>query len=87
MVEEKQEGGIFCPPPPGKIGLKRQSRHLPHTIDSLHFAVLLMLDQTVAVLNIDVFSMLSCIATSRLVHNCRYIQNLLAQLSNSHEIL
>ena len=21
MVEEKQEGGVFCPPPPGKIGL------------------------------------------------------------------
>ena len=23
MVEEKQEGGVFYPPPPGKIGLKR----------------------------------------------------------------
>ena len=22
MVEEKQEGGVFCPHPPGKIGLK-----------------------------------------------------------------
>ena len=21
MVEKKQEGGVFCPPPPGKIGL------------------------------------------------------------------
>ena len=26
MVEEKQEGGVFCPPPPpGKIGLRKQS--------------------------------------------------------------
>ena len=23
MVEEKQEGGVFCPPPGKKIGLKR----------------------------------------------------------------
>ena len=25
MVEEKQEGGVFCPHPPGKIGLKVHS--------------------------------------------------------------
>ena len=28
MVEEKQEGGVFCPSAPGKIGLMYKSRNI-----------------------------------------------------------
>ena len=35
MVEEKQEGGVFCsPPPPGKIGLKSDQTNL-HSLAAL----------------------------------------------------